>query len=138
MNNNLSYENEQLTNKLRNEYFGFIQKERKTMTKEQKERVERIGIEMQESLDQQFDQWGMGLPFKAVLSNKYHDAKKLEMTVTQLGNLLEKLGYIQVMRTMSGARYVFSTNSKLTPNEMLNSIYEQEKNRKLLKEKMNE
>ncbi len=106
------------------------------MTPEQREKLARIGQEIYTQLKKQFQDWGMGLPFKLVLSSRNYDAKRLGLTVSQLGMALEHLGFIRIISTMAGARHVFTHDCPLNANEMLSAIMEQDENRKLLKRKL--
>jgi hypothetical protein len=112
--------------------------EKLQLTDQQFARLREIGMEMQFRLKHQFDQWGTGLPFVSIISNKYHDAKRMGITVTKLAQILEEQGFIKVINTITGSRFVFSGDCDLTPNEMLSSILEQQIHKQVLKGKINE
>ena len=106
--------------------------------KEKKELIEQIGEGLQHDLDRHFKQWEGGLPFKAFLSQKWHQAAKVGLNVSNLANTLEKMGYIKILSTPKGKRFIFSGSCKWTLNEiqewiqLQESIHEAEKEYKKL------
>ncbi len=105
---------------------------------EHAEKIHKIGREIRARLDSQYDQWGCGLPYSTIMSPKGHEAKRMGLSVNDLSNFLLQEGYIKIMNALTGGRYVFSGNCDLQPGEMLNSVIEQEINKKIMKRKINE
>lgn len=88
--------------------------------------LEGIGKEIQKRLDKHFKQWGAGLPFKAIISNQAYRAKVLGMGVGELADRLEDEGFIKVLNTPNGARFIFSGDCPMTLDQMQDWLQEQE------------
>jgi len=103
-------------------------KTEKTMT------LDEIGKETQLRLSKHFEQWKAGLQFRFVLSSQAYRAKALGMDVGAMSSELETLGYIKVLNTPSGQRFVFAGDCEWSNEEMQNWLQEQE----MLKESQKE
>lgn len=88
--------------------------------------LDEIGETVQRDLDAQFDEWGNALEFRFVMSSQSYRAKQIGMDVGKLSHELEKAGYIKIVRTPKGQKFVFSGKCPLTKEEMQNWLQEQE------------
>jgi hypothetical protein len=88
--------------------------------------INRIGEDIKIHLNLQFKQWGTGLPFKTVFTKYSLKAKKLGYEVSMLSHVLQELGYIEIISTPSGKRWIFSKDSKLTPEAMSEIVLSEE------------
>lgn len=88
--------------------------------------INKIGNEINLRLANHFKQWGAGLQFRFIMSSQAYRAKNLGMDVGTLSNKLESMGYIKIMNTPSGQRFVFAGNCPWTTEEMMNWLQEQE------------
>lgn len=110
-----------------------MKKQRKTkMKKTDNEKTEKtmtldeIGRETQLRLSKHFEQWKAGLQFRFVLSSQAYRAKALGMDVGTMSSELETRGYIKVLNTPSGQRFVFAGDCDWSLEEMQNWLQEQE------------
>lgn len=88
--------------------------------------INKIGLEVKRRLDQHFKQWGGGLSFRTVMSNNSYKARNLGLEVGELAQLLEDKGYIKVINTPSGARFLFSSECPLSNDELADWLMTQE------------
>lgn len=94
---------------------------------ELKNEIERTGKSLQALLDSHFKQWQTGLPFKTVLSPYSTRAKTLGFGgVSELAQELEKQGFIKVLSSPSGKRFVFSTKCSMSKDEIHDWLQTQE------------
>lgn len=96
--------------------------------KEKLDLLNQIGDGLSSQLDKHFKQWGGGLPFKTILSQKAHKAKMIGLDVAQLADALEELKYIRISSTPTGKRYIFSGKCKLTDQQIQDWVQEHEMN----------
>lgn len=96
--------------------------------------IEQIGKEIQSRLNKHFEQWAGALQFRFVMSNQAYRAKALKIDVGTLANELEEMGFIKVLNTPSGQRFVFSGNCPWGMEEMQNWLQEQEIHKESQKE----
>ncbi len=97
------------------------------------ETLARLGVGIKAQLDSHFTQWNAGLPFKTIISKHSVKARSMSLTVDELAIALEKEGFIKVLSTPSGKRYVFSGSVPLEPNQLNDLIQAQEEIRELSK-----
>jgi hypothetical protein len=90
------------------------------------EEINKIGEDIKVHLNLQFKQWGTGLPFKTVFTKYSTKAKKLGYEVSMLSHVLQEMGYIEVISTPSGKRWIFSKDSKLDQERMLELVLSEE------------
>lgn len=96
------------------------------MDKETKEKVEQIGRDIRARLNTHFKQWNGGLPYRAIMSSQTYRAKAVGMLLGELSDTLEDQGFIKVVSTPSGARFVFAGDCGLTEDQMRDWLQEQE------------
>lgn len=88
--------------------------------------IKKIGEDIKIHLNLQYKQWGTGLPFKIVFTKYSAKAKKLGYELSMLSHILQEMGYIELISTPSGKRWVFSKDSKLTLDEMSEKVLSEE------------
>lgn len=88
--------------------------------------IKRIGEDIKVHLNLQFAQWQTGLPFKIVFTKYSSKAKKLGYELSMLSHVLQKMGYIEIVSTPSGKRWIFSKESNLSPDRMLELVLSEE------------
>lgn len=66
------------------------------------------------------------MTYKAIFPSYAPRAKKLGLELSQFTEALEQLGLIKVIMAPSGKRWVFSTDSKLSENDMIRAVLEEE------------
>jgi len=93
--------------------------------------IERVGRAFKARLDSHFAQWTGGLPFKVIMSNYSYKAKALGMDVGELAQELEAKGFIKIINSPSGARYLFSGDCPLTETELMDWLSTQEQAKEL-------
>lgn len=91
-----------------------------------KDELTRLGTGIKAQLDSHFKQWNAGLPFKTIISKHSVKAKSMSLSVDELAMELEANGYIKVLSTPTGRRYVFSGTVPLEPDELNDLIQMQE------------
>lgn len=90
------------------------------------EEVKKIGEDIKIHLNMQYKQWQTGLPFKIVFTKYSTKAKKLGYELSKLSDTLYKMGYIEIVLTPSGKRWVFSKESNLSHDRMLELVLSEE------------
>jgi hypothetical protein len=94
------------------------------LTAEQKEKLDTAGKTIQYQLDNFFKQWGQPMKFRDAISNKLYYANKAKVSLDEFSQYLEEHNFISIIYSQSGARFVFSSNCGLTPDEMMSIIVE--------------
>ena len=90
------------------------------------EEVKKIGEDIKVHLDLQYKQWKTGLPFKTVFTKYSSKAKKLGYELSMLSHTLQQMGYIEIVSTPSGKRWIFSKKSNLSLDTMLEIVLSEE------------
>jgi hypothetical protein len=93
-----------------------------------------IGRAIKSRLDMHNSQWQGGLLYKIILSPLATRVRKIGMDTTELATELQKRGYLRVIGTPDGSRYVFSGTSEMTPDEMLEWVIQREEDRRTIRD----
>lgn len=96
--------------------------------------LEKIGQSLNRELTKHFEEWQSGLEYRFVVSAQGYRAKALGMDTGEMADILETEGYIKVVRTPNGKKYVFAGDCPWSLEEMRNWLQEQE----ILKESQKE
>ncbi len=100
--------------------------------------LERIGENLNKELTSFFNEWRGGMEFRFVLSAQGYRAKALGMDISEFTNRLEDLGYIKVVRTPKGQRFVFAGDCPFTTEEMhtwlMDQVYQKEEEKRFAKQ----
>jgi NAD-dependent DNA ligase len=88
--------------------------------------IETIGKNIHTELSEQFKDWQNGLEYRFVLSSQAYRAKALGMDVTELAQRLQEMGYIKILRTPKGKKFVFAGDCPWSREEMQSWLQEQE------------
>lgn len=99
---------------------------KKMEKQENKFTIDDIGREINQRLSSHFNQWRAGLQFRFVMSSQAYRAKALGMDVGSMAHKLEESGYIKILNTPNGQRFVFAGDCPMTIEEMQNWLQEQE------------
>lgn len=88
--------------------------------------IENIGKSLHSDLSEQFKEWQNGLEYRFVISSQAYRAKALGMDVTELALKLQEMGYIKILRTPKGKKFVFAGDCPWSREEMQSWLQEQE------------
>ena len=97
-------------------------------------KLSEIGEEIKIRLTNHFKQWEAGLPFKLIMSAQSHKAKQLGLDVGALANELENQGFIKILNSPSGARFVFAGDCPLSLEEMKEWLQTEEMSKETARE----
>ena len=113
-------------------------KKMKKTTKAPAMNLERIGERLNIELNKHFDEWKAGMEYRFVLSAQGYRAKALGMDTSEFASRLVKLGYIKIVRTPKGQRFVFAGDCPFTTEEMhtwlMDQVYQKEEEKRFAKQ----
>lgn len=87
--------------------------------------IEKIGESLNRELNKHFDEWKAALEYRFVISSQGHRAKALGMDTGELADQLETLGYIKILRTPRGQKFVFAGDCPWSMEEMQTWLQDQ-------------
>lgn len=87
--------------------------------------IERIGESLRRELTKHFNEWQSALEYRFVISSQGYRAKALGMDIGEFSDQLEKLGYIKILRTPRGQKFVFAGDCPWSLEEMQNWLQDQ-------------
>ena len=100
--------------------------------------IERIGEGLNRELSKHFNEWKAGMEFRFVLSAQGYRAKALGMDIGEFSDKLETLGYIKIVRTPKGQKFVFAGDCPWTLEEMqtwlMDQVYQREEEKRFNKQ----
>lgn len=91
-------------------------------TEQQEKEIHIVGKDIIIRLNTHHKQWLTGLPFSVVISKYGKLARKLEIGIDTLVQILIDEKYLKVLSTPNGLRMAFSGDCELTQDEMEESL----------------